>query len=165
MKLTKTAWVLHICTWRHLPLWNHDHLCHCSRLDLQTQEKAVETPNLQLDQQNIQFTSSPTRSQNVQSSPSAPPSFNWPCYRAYTHSKIWLSKRDCFFCPPENHFNVIIVWWETAYKMQLLQIKKKNPTLDWALRVTDPGQFCRHQLVLHFERRVIPFLIIKNTFL
>lgn len=126
MKLTKTAWVLHICTWRHLPLWNHDHLCHCSRLDLQTQEKAVETPNLQLDQQNIQFTSSPTLSQNVQSSPSAPPSFNWPCYRAYTHSKIWLSKRDCFFCLPENHFNVIIVWWETAYKMQLLQIKKKK---------------------------------------
>lgn len=29
-------------------------------------------------------------------------------------SRTWLSKRECFFCLPENHLNVIIVWWETA---------------------------------------------------
>lgn len=162
MRLTKTAWVLHICTWRHLPLWNHDHLCHWSRLDLQTQEKAVETANLQLGQQNIQFTSSPTRMSSLlpQLHPTSTDLATGPIptqRSGFPKGMLLLSTRESFQC----HHCVMGNCLQDAATLNL----KKNPTLDWALRVTDPGQFCRHQLVLHFERRVIPFLIIKNTFL
>lgn len=172
---TRLPSILHVCLWRHLPPCNQSHVSHWNRLGHQTQEKAAETPNLQPSQQSTKPTPGPPSLRTPSpppappslrsSSPSAPPYFDGPSQLQglWTQTRSLFFKRECFLSLSEDDLGVIencLLGTDTPNKNK---IKNKNPFQgQW---VTDPGQSCRHQLVLHFEMRVIPSLMTKNPFL